>query len=165
MTLCPAIVRFASAALATACLAAAAPAAAGLQVEFIAPERYTDAHPDHVQGADQRVLQILEQHLQAWASRCLPSTAELHIRILDIDLAGKKDWAGIQHPRIMREIAWPGIGLAYRLHRSDGKVFEASQRVTDMNYLANSAYLRSDSMPLPYERLMLDHWFEQTFCR
>lgn len=165
MTLRPCIILSASAALATACLTAAAPAAAGLQVEFIAPERYTDAHLDHVHGTDQRGLQILEQHLQQWASRCLPSTAELHVRILDIDLAGKKDWSGIHHPRIMREVTWPGIRLAYRLHRSDGKVIEASQRITDMNYLSNSAYLRSDSMPLPYERLMLGNWFEQTFCR
>lgn len=165
MPLCPSIVRFACAVLGAACLTAAAPAAAGLRVEFIAPERYTDAHPDHFQGTDQRVLQILEQHLQAWASRCLPSTAELPIRILDIDLAGRKDWSGMHHPRIMREITWPAISLAYRLHRSDGKVIEAGQRVTDMNYLSNSAYLRSDSMPLPYERLMLDNWFEQTFCR
>lgn len=166
MTLCPSIVRFACAALAVACLgAAAAPAAASLRVEFIAPERYTDAHLHHFQGNDQRVLEILEQHLQAWASRCLPATAELHIRIFDIDLAGRKDWPGIHHPRIMREVTWPGISLAYRLDRSDGKVLEARQRVTDMNYLANSTYLRSDSMPLPYERLLLDNWFEQTFCR
>jgi hypothetical protein len=165
MTLRPFVVLSAAAALAVACLTAAAPAAAGLQVEFIAPERYTDAHLGHFQGTDQRVLQILEQHLQQWASRCLPSTAELHIRILDIDLAGKQDRAGAQRPRIMREITWPSISLAYSLNRSDGKVAEATQRVTDMNYLSHSAYLRSDSMPLPYERLMLGNWFEQTFCR
>jgi len=165
MTFRPSIVRSAAAVLSVVCLAAAAPATAGLRVEFIAPERYTDAHLDHFQGIDQRVLQILEQHLQGWASRCLPASAELHIRILDIDLAGQQSWAGIQHPRIMREVTWPGINLAYTLHRSDGKVSEARQRVIDMHYLSHSAYLRSDSMPLPYERLMLGNWFEQTFCR
>jgi hypothetical protein len=165
MTLRPFVALCATAALAAACLTAAAPAAAGLQVEFIAPERYADAHLGHFRGTDQRVLQVLEQHLQQWASRCLPSTAELHIRILDIDLAGQQDWAGARRPRIMRETTWPRISLAYSLHRSDDKVTEARQRVTDMNYLSHSASLRSDSMPLPYERLMLGNWFEQAFCR
>jgi hypothetical protein len=165
MSFRPSIFQCASAALAAACLAAAAPAAAGLQVEFIAPERYADAHLDHFQGTDQRVLQILEQHLQQWASRCLPSTDALHIRILDIDLAGQQDWSGSLRPRIMREVTWPRISLAYSLQRSDGKVTEATQRVTDMHYLSHSAVLRSDSMPLPCERLMLGNWFEQTFCR
>jgi hypothetical protein len=165
MPLLPSIVRFAAAALAASSLAAAAPAVAGLQVEFVAPERYADAHLDHFQGTDPRVLQILEQHLQGWASRCLASTAELQIQVLDIDLAGRQDWAGAQRPRVMRELTWPRISLAYRLRHSDGKVIEARQRVTDMNYLANSAYLRSDSMPLPYERLMLGNWFMQTFCQ
>jgi hypothetical protein len=164
MTIRPSPVRCTCAAFALACLTVCAPATAGLQVDFIAPERYADAHLDGFGGTDRRVLGILEQHLQGWASRCLQPGDDLQVQILDIDLAGQQNWAGVRHPRIMREVTWPRITLAYRLRRGDGKVSEARERVTDMNYLSHSAYLRSDSMPLPYERLMLGNWFERTFC-
>jgi hypothetical protein len=162
-------IRNASAALAMACLMAyASAAAASLQVDFIEPERYADAHLDDFDGPDQRVLRILEQHLQEWAGRCLRPADALQIRILDIDLAGTQDWGsrtGGHRPRIMREVTSPKITLFYNLRRGDGQVIRARERLTDMNYLSHSAYLRSDSMPLPYEHLMLGNWFEQTFCR
>ena len=54
------VIRRARTALAVACLMAdAAAAAAGLQVTFIEPERYADAHLDHFDGTDQRVLNTL----------------------------------------------------------------------------------------------------------
>jgi hypothetical protein len=161
-------VRCASATLAAACLLACANATASLQLEFVEPDRYTDAHLDNFGGTDQRVLRVLEQHLQEWASRCLQPADALHIRVLDIDLAGQQAWGGRaagHRPRIMREVTWPRITLVYTLRRADGYVLEARERLADMNYLSHSAYLRSDSMPLPYERLMLGNWFEQTFCR
>lgn len=162
-------IRCVSALLAATCLMASGGAAAGsLQVEFIEPERYADAHLDHFGGVDQRVLRILEQHLQEWAGRCLQPADTLQIRVLDIDLAGQQDWGGRtagHRPRIMREVTWPKITLAYTLRRGDGEVIQDRKRLTDMNYLSHGAYLRSDSMPLPYERLMLGNWFEQTFCR
>jgi hypothetical protein len=106
--------------------------------------------------------------LQEWAGRCLRPADALQIRILDIDLAGTQDWGsptGGHRPRIMREVTWPKITLFHNLRRGDGQVIQARERLTDMNYLSHSAYLRSDSMPLPYEHLMLGNWFEQTFCR
>jgi hypothetical protein len=158
----------ASALLATAFLTISLPAAAGLQVQFIEPERYTDAHLDRSYGTDERVLQIIERHLQGLAGRCLGPGDALQIRVLDIDLAGQQEWwnnAGSYNLRTMREGTWPRISLAYSLGRSNGENTEARERVSDMNYLGNSIHVRADGMPLPYERVMLTDWFERKFCR
>ena len=134
----------------------------------VEPERYADARLNGSYGTDERVLQIIEQHLQRLAGRCLGLGDALHIRVLDIDLAGQEEWwnrSGSYHVRIMRESTWPRIHLAYALRRSNGEMIEARERVRDMDYLGNSVYIRADSMPLPYERAMLTNWFERTFCR
>src|SRR4051794_20108684 len=52
-----------------------------LQVQFMEPERYTDAHLDRSYGTDEHVLQIIEQHLQKLAGRRLDSGDALHIRV------------------------------------------------------------------------------------
>lgn len=168
MTMRSLAIRCASAALAVAGLVVLPCAAAELQVEFVEPERYADAHLDRSHGMDERVLGTVEQHLQRLAARCLQSGDAMHIRVLDIDLAGQQNWgsrAGASHLRIMREVTWPSITLAYTLRRADGQVIEARKRLTDMNYLWNSARAQADSMPLPYERRMLSDWFGQAFCR
>src|SRR6478735_7324829 len=85
MSLRPLSMQCASALLATAFLTISLPAAAGLQVQFIEPERYTDAHLDRSYGTDERVLQIIERHLQGLAGRCLGPGDALQIRVLDID--------------------------------------------------------------------------------
>jgi hypothetical protein len=147
---------------------ASASAAGEVQVRFVEPERFTDAHLDTHYGTDIRVLQIIEQHLQGLASRCLGSDQKLEIQVLDVDLAGRQEWwhrAGAYDLRVMREITWPRIDIAYILRREKVGVVEARERISDMNYLWNSAYVRGDSVPLPYERIMLTNWFERTFCR
>jgi hypothetical protein len=154
--------------LAAAFLMVSAPASGALQVQFLEPERYTDARLDNYYGTDEHVLRIVEQHLQGLASRCLSASEALHIQVLDIDLAGQQEWwnrSGTYNLRIMRETTWPRIKLVYTLRRGNGEFTEARERLSDMNYLWNSAYVRADSMPLPYERVMLTSWFERAFCR
>ena len=149
-------------------LMVSAPAAAEFQVQFVEPERYTDAHLNRYDGPDERVLRIVEQHLQRLASRCVDASDALHIQVLDIDLAGRQEWgrgSGAYNLRIMSEVTWPRIQVVYTLRRGMGEVIEVRQRISDMNYLWNSAYIRADSTPLPYERVMLTNWFERTFCR
>ena len=168
MSIRPLSMQCVSALLATVLLTISLPAAAELQVQFMEPERYTDAHLDRSFGTDERVLQSIEQHLQKLAGRCLDSGDALHIRVLDIDLAGQQEWwnnPSAYNLRIMRDATWPRINLVYTLRRSNGENVEARERVSDMNYLGNSVYMRADSMPLPYERVMLSNWFERTFCR
>lgn len=157
---------FPVAVLGAALLIASAPAGGEFAVRFVEPERYTDARLDTYYGADARVLRIIEQHLQSLANHCLDPGQVLEIRVLDIDLAGKQEWwnrLGTYDLRVMREITWPRIDIAYTL-RGRTDIVEAREQITDMNYLWNSAYVRGDSMPLPYERAMLTSWFQRKFC-
>lgn len=158
---------FSTAVLAAALLIAAGPAAAAFQIRFVEPERFTDASLDTGYGSDARVLRVIEQHLQGLADRCLDPGQTLEIQVLDIDLAGRQEWwnrAGAYDLRVMREITWPRIDIAYALRRDNADVIEAREKISDMNYLLNSAYVRGDSAPLPYERAMLTSWFERKFC-
>ena len=139
------------------------------RIEFVEPERFTDAHLDsYSHGVDQRVLRSLKQHLQSLAKRCLHGNQALDIQVLDIDLAGHQEWwghRGAHDLRVMRDITWPRIDLDYTLRTGDGQIKKDRERVSDMHYLWRSAYMRSDSTLLPYERAMLTTWFERRFCR
>ncbi|MET0961923.1 MAG: DUF3016 domain-containing protein [Noviherbaspirillum sp.] len=154
--------------MSAAFLVCAAAAAGGVQVRFIDPQHYTDARLDGYGATDERVLRTLERHLQELGGRCLDAGDTLDIQILDIDLAGQQEWwrrSGARNLRVMRDVTWPRIRLAYALRRADGEIIESRERLSDMNYLWSSAYVRTDSMELPYERAMLSSWFSQSFCR
>jgi hypothetical protein len=160
-------VYFSAAVLGTALMLASTAAAGEFQVRFIDPERFTDARLDAGYASSPRVMRIIEQHLQGLANRCLGPGQALEIRVLDIDLAGSQEWwhrSGGSNLRVMREVTWPRIDIAYTLRRANTDVVEARERIRDMNYLWNSTFARGDSMPLPYERAMLTNWFEERFC-
>lgn len=159
---------FHAAFLAALALGSTIAAAGGLEIRFVNPERYTDASLRTYHGADERVLRAVERHLQALAGRCLAPGETLAIQVLDIDLAGRQQWSrrsGAGDMRVMREIDWPRMELAYALRGGDGEVASGHERLSDMEYLMNSAHVRGDSSPIPYERIMLTKWFEQRFCR
>ena len=133
-----------------------------LSIEFVNPDAYVDASA-YGRGADKIVLATLEQHLRALGQHCLKSGERLSIRILDIDLAGGIEW----HPdrgqvRLLREVYWPRLELAYR--RGDSEQPEFRESVSDMDYLRLRPYLSSDYRPLPYERHLLNDWFSRRFC-
>jgi hypothetical protein len=65
----------------------------------------------------------------------------------------------------MRGITWPRLDLQYVQRDATGTVLQQDrERVLDMNYLRRSAYVRFDTRPLPYERVMLQDWLERRFC-
>lgn len=143
----------------------AMPAAATVTVEFVQPEHFTDAGDYGIRA--QRNLESIKQHLQATGDRCLPAGHMLDIRITDIDLAGRNEWRrpGAYDTRIMRDITWPRADLQYLWKDAQGNVLaDKRERVSDMDYLARSAFVRSDSDPLVYDKAMLSEWFERRFC-
>lgn len=149
-----------------ALLLAGAPAAAEVRVEFVAPEHYTDAG---TYGEDRALnLRALAQHLEHFGQQCLGEGESLELRVLDVDLAGREEWwhrSGYDL-RVMRDITWPRIDLQYLWRDRDGRTLgEARERVADPSYLWRSAYVRSDTEMLPYEKAMLREWFEKRFCR
>ena len=147
---------------------AALPSAHGageVRVAFIEPEHYTDGRLRSCQGADALVLDTLEQHLQRIAARCLRDGDVLDIAVQDIDLAGRRRAGACSSQRVMREVTWPRIRLAWTLRRGGAGVEQAAEQVSDMNYLWNSRQASAESTPLPYERRMLTDWAGQRFCR
>jgi len=141
--------------------------AGNAQIRFVNPQEYTDAAMDGAYRTDPRVLSLLERHFQSLAARCLSPGQTLNIQVFDIDLAGQVEWwrrGSGNNVRVMREITWPRITLAYTLHGDDGRAAEAREQVSDMEYLWAGGRMRSESEALPYERAMLERWFAQRFC-
>lgn len=146
----------------------ALPAAAGVAVEFVEPQRYTDA-ASHGYGSERDTLRALEGHFRTLGERCLKPGEQLDIRVLNVDLAGQREWwqRSTADIRVMRDVTWPRLDLDYVWRDGNGRVLgEAkNERLADMAYLWHSAYVRSSYEALPYEKLMLRDWFEQRFCR
>ena len=87
--------------------------------------------------------------------------------MLDVDLAGREEWWHRTGGdlRVMRDITWPRLVLHYvQRDAAEAVLRQDRERVLDMNYLWRSAYVRFDSRPLPYERVMLHDWFARRFC-
>lgn len=149
-------------------LAASLPAsAAQLTVNFVEPEKYTDAgytssSPDTKERA--RLQRDLESHLKQLADRSLAPDDSLKIDVLDIDLAGHLDpfvTAG-REMRIVRDVTWPRIKLRYALTRNGAVAVQGEGQVSDMSFLmTGNRYSSSDR--LRYEKAMLDDWFDKVF--
>lgn len=149
-------------------LASAIASAGETRVGFMQPENFTDARLNgYGGGVDAIVMSTMERHLQHLGSACLPAGQALDIRIHDIDLAGRVEWwhGPSGQTRVMREITWPRIKLSHAVREGGQAGEDIYQEISDISYLSESPYLRSDSMPLPYERAMLTRWFERQFCR
>jgi len=149
-----------------AVLAPGLPARADVSVEFVEPERYTDVGPYGVES--ERNLRALERHFKVQGERCLQDGESLELKVFDVDLAGRDEWwhRGSYDLRVMRDITWPRLDLAYVWRDASGKILgERREQVNDMGYLWRSAFVRNETDYLPYEKAMLRDWFEQSFCR
>lgn len=137
------------------------------QVIFIEPENFTDARLNRpAGGADTLVLNTIERHLQQLGHRCMAAGRSVHIRIHDIDLAGRIEWwhGPSRQTRVMNEITWPRIKLTYAVRENGQAGQDTPLELSNLAYLSESPFLRAESTPLPYERAMLTRWFEQQFC-
>lgn len=137
------------------------------KIRFIEPENFTDARLNRpAGGADAIVLVTLERHLQQLGNRCLPPGQSLELSIHDIDLAGQVEWwhGPARQTRVLRDVTWPRIKLSYAVQESGQSAGYVPQDLSDLDYLSQNPRLRTESMALPYERAMLNRWFEQQFC-
>lgn len=150
--------------LAGSLLAAPAPAAPLINVQFADPGQYTDASLGGGAATERRVLDIVARHLQDLGQACLPAGASLDITVLDIDLAGRQEWSR-QNLRVLRESDWPRVEIAYVFRQPPSPPVTFRERISDMNYLWSGGAARTDPQPLPYERAMLAAWFEKSFCK
>jgi hypothetical protein len=135
-------------------------------VHFVEPTRYADAGDREYDST--RNLATLQRHLVKLGDACLGADENLELRVLDVDLAGREEWwHGPSYDlRVMRDITWPRIEVEYVWTDAAGALLgQGQERITDMNYLSRSAYVRSRSSDsLPYEKAMLRDWFDRRFC-
>ena len=138
--------------------------AASARVEFVDPDRFTDAGEPHTFSAPDANLDALRRHLVMQAAKRLPADEALDISVTDVDLAGSfEPWQ--RRPgevRILKDIYPPKIDLRFRLTRADGTVVKEGQRsLRDPNFLSGTTHYPSDS--LRYEKTMLDEWLAREF--
>lgn len=142
-------------------------ACAAIEVDFVNPQHYRDAGSGGYGGVErERTLGELRTYFEQLGTRCLASGQTLKIRVLDLDLAGQFEWKhyGDRELRVLRDVTWPSMRLAWTRANADGSEAAArEERLVDMNYLSNRAYV-SRTTSLPYEKAMIGAWFEKRFC-
>ena len=147
---------------ALAALSAVVPAhAAGkLDLQFIAPEKYSDI--GHGGYDRDRNLKSLADYLQTLVAQ-LPDGQTLTLEVLDIDLAGELRPGAAQEIRVLRGGAdWPHMSLRYTLAQNGTTLKSGFERLSDMAYLDHPR--RSESYgDLAYDKRMLQDWFRKTF--
>lgn len=145
----------------TGLLTAAAAASAGtVEVKFINPDKFTDARDDALRRED--VMKTLEARLKQLGEKKLPASQTLQVDVLDVDLAGDAfPRATLRETRVLRGRAdWPRLHLRYTLREGDKVIKTGDEHLADMNYLMSSLRVSQDG-PLPYEKRMLDRWFDE----
>lgn len=153
-------------------LVGCAPALAAVEVEFVKPENYTDAGNDHRVLAENpaAIMKTIDGHLQELGKRCIPEGQTLHIRVLDIRLAGHVEWwhrnMGLQDVRVLRESTWPEMEVQYVWKDGTGAVLgQASDSLSAPAYLQETPPGNATSETLPYEKAMITRWFNARFCQ
>ena len=139
---------------------AAGVASAGVTVNYIQPERFSDL--PFTPWEREQVLEELTEHFTSLGAK-LPPGQNLRIDVQDVDLAGRiHHGRGARELRIIRNGAeWPRIDLQYTIE-SNGQVLRSGDaQLRDMGFMDRiSRY--SDGDTLRYERRMIDDWFYST---
>jgi hypothetical protein len=141
-------------------LGAAGAASAGVTVNYVQSDKFTDLPFTTWERDD--VLRILTEHF-AKLGKELPAGQELAVDVTDIDLAGR------EYPsrraggdiRVLQGMAdWPRIELNYTLSANGQVIDSGKARLSDMSYLQRPVR-GFDNDALRYEKRMLDEWFDK----
>ena len=145
--------------------ALAIPAAAQVNVRYVAPERFTDAENRFTSGQPLRVtLAEMTRILEDLGRSRLQPGEILDLAALDIDLAGFEQPSAALPTglRVVRDATPPRIRLAYTLRQGRRVLAQGEDVVTDINFLLTSNP-RFSSGALYYERAVLRDWFARRF--
>jgi hypothetical protein len=155
----------------TRCLPAAALAlastlacAATTTVEYVNPEKFTDAGRARSYGELESNLGQLKDHMIERGGKLLPADQKLSVTITDVDLAGAYDPRQriSNEVRVVKEIYPPRIELTFKLEGADGTVLkEGSRSLRDMNFMQGN--LRYKGEALGYEKELIDDWLRKEF--
>jgi hypothetical protein len=153
--------------LAAALFASQAVFAATAEVEFVKPEKFTDAGTPRQYVDRDTNLSNLKNHLVKQAASLLPADQKLFIQVTDVDLAGAfEPWQPYSREvRIVKEIYPPKIDLKFRLVRADGSVVKEGERSLRDNGFMSGPSMGYGGDNLRYEKVMLDDWLEKEFLK
>lgn len=145
-----------------------APALAGVSVNFIDPDSYTDVRQFESKirvGDRQKILDELEAYLESLGSELGPNQ-QVTLDVLNIDLAGQTEVlsARQQNERLGRDFTAPSMRVKYVFEEGGQVIASDEETISDQNYL-NHPTLRTDTDPLRYEKYMLQKWFRQRFVK
>jgi hypothetical protein len=152
-----------AAGLAALALLATAPAQATgrAEVNYVAPETFTDAGFGALER--ERTQRLLTQRLDSLAQR-LPDGQVLRVAITDVDLAGEVDTLSFHRVRVMGQLPdAPRLSLRFELLDGGTVLAQGDEQLSDLSYLVRHAGLRRN-VPLPYESRMLEAWFGERFA-
>jgi hypothetical protein len=148
-------------AFAGACLLAAGSAFAGVTVNYIEQDKFSDMPFAPWERED--VLKTLTEHFQKLGKQ-LPPDTNFTVDVLDIDLAGRviPGMHSGRDIRVLRAAAdWPRMRLRYTLEQGGRVVASGEADLSDMMYLQRiNRYFDGD--PLRFEKQMIDEWFGKT---
>lgn len=140
----------------------ALPAHALVKVTFINAQHYADTG---YFTEPETALYEIEQHLKSLGERYLPPDQTLSIEVLNVDLAGQRDFLRGRPPevRILRGRAdWPSMRVRFVLESGGVVLARGEEIIADRDYLE-----RANRYPLGesyrYEKRMLDQWFKERF--
>lgn len=154
-------------ALAAALCAASGAYAATVEVQFVHPEKFTDAGGTRQWVDSDTTLGGLNEHLVRQAAARLPADQKLYVDITDVNLAGWYDrrQTFAHEVRIVKPDHPPRINLAFRLVGADGAVIKQGERnLRDPDFL-NGGSLGYENDSLRFEKAMLDRWLTREFGR
>lgn len=142
--------------------AAALPAAAGsAQCSFRQPDQWRDAGRTAVER--ERTGEAVADIFRRLAAR-LPEDQVLKIELTDVDLAGEPRWTQRGDLRVVTGGAdRPRLDFAFALEAGGRVLTSGTASLADLDY--QSGALRAANGDLPYERRLLERWFERTFAR
>lgn len=142
------------------CLLSAGSALAGVTVNYIEPDKFSDMPFEPWERDD--VLKGLTEHFQKLGKQ-LPPDQNLTVEVLDVDLAGRII-PGVRSGRDIRVMRggadWPHMRLRYTLEAGGHTLASGDADLSDMMYTQRLNHY-SDGDPLRYEKQMIDEWFDK----
>jgi hypothetical protein len=151
------------AALAAVLALGAGAASAGVTVNFLAPEKFSDLPVDRVEREE--VLRDLVDYLDK-LGRQLPAGQDLTVEIIDIDLVGRSYPShSVREFRLAKNSAeWPSISLRYTISANGQVLRSGAEQIKDMGF-ASRRNVRPEDGNLRYEKRMINEWFEKTILQ
>lgn len=144
-----------------------------VDVEWYEPDSYRDIQPaeESRERFRARLFDALERDMASHAERWLPAGYTLHMRVTDLDLAGRvmlENFAGYpQQMRIIRPTWYPQMSFDYRLEDAEGSVVkEGSEDLRGSlpgQGRSAQATPRARNTFVHHESIMLQDWFRKTF--